>query len=581
MGFIKKIKNLVQIKRLRINFKNLNTYDSLKDYERFVPEKISLKIAIVYTLFGGLWILLSDRLLRFVANEASEITSLQTYKGWVYVAITALMLYLIINNELKQSKHWLGKLIKSYEELDIAHEKLKKIEAQLYNQEDISERKKYEEMIHQLAYYDSLTKLPNRSNLYDRLDIIIKLSHFQKKKFAILFMDLDNFKSVNDVYGHNIGDKLLKAVVKTLEMNIGKDDIFARLGGDEFVILLTNIDDYDTITSYAGRILKTLNQPITIDDREFYFSASIGIAIYPDNGFDRQTLLKNADSAMNCAKKSGKNSYMIHTKEIDDKNIDRIEMENSLRKAIDNNELQIYYQPQIDINTGEIITAEALLRWVHPIKGIISPLKFIKLAEDTGLIIPIGEWVIREVCKQVNIWKEKKYPLRKVAINLSAKQFERDSLVQTFENILNETKTDPSWLEVEITETEAMKDFRHITSILGDLKHMGMSVSLDDFGTGYSSLNYLRQFPIDNVKIDKCFLEDIEQESIEAAIINAVINISEKMKIDVVAEGVETFEQLNVLKSMGCHIIQGYLFSKPLPSHEFEKLLEHKNIHMN
>ncbi|MDP4092023.1 MAG: EAL domain-containing protein [Bacillota bacterium] len=445
---------------------------------------------------------------------------------------------------------------------------------------DITDRKKAEEKIQVMAFYDSLTGLPNRTLFSDRLNVSLNQARRYGYKGALLFLDLDNFKTINDTLGHASGDILLKYIGELIKSCIRESDTIARLSGDEFVILQQKITSVDEAKLISQRIVQQLQQPVVLDGCEFYITASIGITVYPDDGDDQQTLLKNADTAMYHAKELGKNNYQVFSESLNVRYQERYEMEGSLRHAIVRDELDIHYQPQVDINTGKIVSLEALLRWNHPKLGMIPPAKFIPIAEETGLIIPIGEWVLRKACKKVKDWQDQGYGRVNISVNLSVKQFYQCDIVSTIKDVLKETDLEPKFLELEITESIAIQDLESVVRSLNTLKAMGIKVSLDDFGTGYSSLNYLKRIPIDMLKIDKAFINDIGKDNNQEAITKAVIAIAHVMDISVIAEGVETREQFEFLSNNDCDIVQGYLLSKPLPEKEVENLVKLGTIYM-
>lgn len=446
------------------------------------------------------------------------------------------------------------------------------------SQTDITERKKAEKEIHTLAYYDSLTGLPNRALLMDRLNMALAQARRSMQMAALLYLDLDGFKTINDTQGHMYGDELLKSVGDRMKKCVRECDTVARLGGDEFIILQPQIKNVNDVTAAASRILKLLQEPWVLNKHEFYITASIGITIFPGDGEDAQTLLKNADTAMYRAKELGRNNYQLYVQNMNMRMVEKLEMESSLRRAIERKEFVIHYQPQVDLANERIIGVEALVRWIHPEQGIVSPMKFIPLAEETGLIIPIGEWVLRTACEQNMVWQKSGLPPMCVAVNLSVRQFQQQNLVETIEKVLEETGMAPELLELEITESIAMQDIDYAVSILQRIKDMGIKVSLDDFGTGYSSLSYLKRLPINTLKIDKYFVYDITANSNEEAIAKAVIALAHNMRLTVTAEGVETERQLDFLKEQGCDKAQGYLFSKPLPAGEFESMMAEKLV---
>lgn len=438
---------------------------------------------------------------------------------------------------------------------------------------DITERQCYEETIWHQAFHDSLTGLPNRLLLKDRLSLAMAHAKRNKQMLAILFLDLDQFKLINDTLGHDVGDKLLQGIAKRLKDSVREDDTVARLGGDEFTLLLPGLLEIGDSAIVADKILKAIRKPLIVYDHELYITASIGVVLYPNDGEDVETLIKNADTAMYRAKDKGRNNYQLYTPNMNAKAFERLALENSLRRALENKEFIVYYQPKLNIDTKEIIGMEALIRWNHPTRGLVPPGEFIPIAEDTGLIVPIGEWVLRTACAQNKAWQDAGFPPVRVAVNLSARQFQLQNLVEIVAQILEETGLDPKWLELEITESIAMQNAEFTVNMLNGLKDMGIQLSIDDFGTGYSSLSYLKRFPINKLKIDKSFVREIGTDHNNAAIASTVIVLGQSLKLGVIAEGVENEEQYQFLKEHQCDEMQGFLFGKPMPPQEFETLL--------
>lgn len=430
----------------------------------------------------------------------------------------------------------------------------------------------------QLAHYDSLTGLPNRILFNDLLNAALARAKRHNGKLALFFIDLDRFKNINDALGHHIGDEVIKKVGQQFKKNLRTEDILARLGGDEFILLIEEFKDQQQLIPIIDRLLHTVDEAIIIEDREFFVSTSIGIAIYPKDGTTLEALQKSADMAMYQAKKTGGNSFRFYTAEMDMKARKIVELETNLRKAIANNEFCLFYQPKYKLPDKKISGVEALLRWIHPTIGIISPSDFIQLAEETGLIITIGEWVLREACRQIKTWHLAGYPLLNMAVNLSAVQFRHPNLVNIIAKILEETQLAPEYLELEITESTIMGDTEGAIAKLNALKKMGITLSLDDFGTGYSSISHLQQFPLHTLKIDRMFLEEVPENVKSMSIIGAVILLAHSMQLQVVAEGVETVEQLNYLISVGCDTAQGYLFSKPVPAQKITALFDQTSL---
>ncbi len=429
-----------------------------------------------------------------------------------------------------------------------------------------------EQQIKHLAYHDTLTGLPNRMLFHDRLQQALNQAVREGHIMGVMFLDLDRFKIINDTLGHDVGDELLKAVSQRLVNCIRQGDTVVRLGGDEFTIILPVIAKAEDAALVAQKILTTLAEPFPLNHQELHITSSIGISLYPDDGTNTQTLIKNADIAMYRAKDLGKNNCQFYTADMNSRAMESITLENALRHALERDELLLHYQPQIDIRSGRIVGVEALVRWQHPEFGLVPPARFIPLAEETDLIIPIGEWVLRTACEQGRRWREQGLPVWRMGVNLSARQFRHKNLLEPIFRILRESGFDPHHLELEITESLLMQGADKTIGILEELDKAGIRLSLDDFGTGYSSLSYLKRFPIDTVKIDRSFVRDIHTDPNDAAITSAIIAMAHSLKLSVIAEGVETQEQLAFLRERECDEYQGYLFSKPLVAEEVERL---------
>jgi len=675
--------------------KKHNIESSLND--NVVLKRMAIEVSIIYALIGGIWILISDRFLHALIESKSLILKAQIIKGWFFVFISAIIIYLLINGFTKKSKSWSEKLKENYEEIQSTYEQLiaaeEELRAQydelhekqaiiekseeryklavdgsndaiweidlitkeffcsdkftdisgydknciitirdliklivsedrriaindfnnhingktLYYQSklkikfngggykwvlirgmclrnkkgigtkisgsltDISGQKDFEEKINRLKYYDILTDIPNRELFINTLENEIIEAKDKDLKIAVLFIDLDNFKEINDTLGHEYGDKLLRNVAISFRDSIRDGDLVSRVGGDEFFILMKNIKNYDQISSFCEKLLSLLNCEISVDDKHVYTSASIGITVYPDDGVRSSSLLKNADTAMYSAKYNGKSKYSFFNKDMRDVVVRRVAIEKGLRLALQNDELEIHYQPQVDIIKNKIKGFEALLRWNSSELGRISPDEFIPVAEQSGLIIPMGDWLIKAVYLQNNFWKSKGYIYDTIAINLSAIQLENEKFEETLKNLISETNINPKFVELEITESILMKDFEKSIKLLTEIRNLGINIALDDFGTGYSSLSYLKQLPINTLKIDKSFIDNIVTNEREKAIVDGIIQLAQKIGLDVVAEGAETKEQIRILQEMGCNQIQGYYFSKPLPASEIEE----------
>ncbi len=429
---------------------------------------------------------------------------------------------------------------------------------------DITKRIEMEEEIRYLAYYDSLTDLPNRILLDDILKEEIKKSRESGKKLAVLYLDLDRFKTVNDSLGHSYGDSLLRDVAERLKRSVPEGAIVSRQGGDEFTIILPNLEGEEEVARLIEKLVISFAEPFSLNENEVYIKTSIGISLYPEDGDTAEVLIKNADAAMYKSKEKSGTHYHFFKSEMGDRNYNNIMLENALYKALENDELVIYYQPQIDSRTGKMIGAEALLRWNHPVRGMISPLDFIPLAEESGLIVPIGEWVLRKACNQLSTWHAQGFSEMTVSVNLSSRQFEEDNLIAMIDNILVETGLAPEYLHIELTENQIFKNTLVTIEKMRELKRLGVKIALDDFGTGYSSLGYLKNFPIDTMKIDRSFMFDIVKDNHNAAITSTIITLAENLGLNVIAEGVETEEQLAFLTARNCFIMQGYYYSRPV-----------------
>jgi len=438
---------------------------------------------------------------------------------------------------------------------------------------DITERKRYLEQLEYQANHDALTNLPNFNLLTDRIRQALLLSLRHSTEVAVFFIDLDNFKFINDSLGHDIGDLLLKKVAERLAGCVRTSDTVARQGGDEFAVIISEPAVADHAINIAGKILKAVAEPLRIDEHELFITCSIGISISPRDGGDVQTLLKHADVAMYRAKEQGRNSFQFFAFEMNARSLARVNMEKHLRRALENDELLVYYQPKVSLRSGRITGMEALVRWQSPELGMVSPDLFIPLAEETGLIDPIGDWVMRTACAQNKAWQEAGLRPLTVAVNLSARQFMQHNITSQIGLVLRETGLDPSFLEIEITESMVMQDVERVTAILKELKGMGIWLTMDDFGTGYSSLSYLKRFPFDKLKIDQAFVRGVTCDPENAAIVRAVIAMAHSLHLKVIAEGAETEGQLSYLRSHDCDEMQGFYFSRPVPALEFEYLL--------
>jgi len=437
------------------------------------------------------------------------------------------------------------------------------------------ERKRYQVQLEHQANYDSLTGLPNRTLLHDRLKQAVYAQR-TPRNIAVVFMDLDHFKFVNDSLGHSVGDKLLKAMGDRLRGTLREGDTVGRVGGDEFVLILADQNNEEVIFRAMQRISAKVAEPITVEGKELYVTCSAGISLYPQDGPDVDTLLKNADAAMYRAKEHGRSNFQFYTSEMNDRVNERLALEGALRRALERQEFLLHYQQKVDLRSGSIIGAEALVRWMHPEWGLVRPARFISLAEETGLIVPLGEWVLREACRQTRAWLDQGLEPGAVSVNLSARQFRQQDLVRMVSRILEETRLDPAHLEMELTESMVMHNVDSAIATLQGLKSLGVRLSVDDFGTGYSSLSYLKDLPIDALKIDRSFVRDIGggAETGEGVLAQAIISLGHNLHLKVVAEGVETDAQVRFLRRHACDEVQGFLYGEPVAPEAHARLLD-------
>jgi diguanylate cyclase (GGDEF)-like protein/PAS domain S-box-containing protein len=430
--------------------------------------------------------------------------------------------------------------------------------------EDITERRLYQVRIEHQANYDTLTGLANRSLLQDRLQQALLTAASSGRRIAVAFVDLDRFKFINDSLGHHVGDELLKSVAVRLKSCVRECDTVARLGGDEFVLLINGHTGPESVRQLMDRILAAVAQPWVTEHGEFLVSCSIGVALHPDDGEDALTLLKHADTAMYRAKDNGRNNFQFFTRELNALMTEQLELETHLRRALERNQFVLRYQPRVNLATGQVVGAEALLRWRIPQRGTISPGRFIALAEETGLIVPIGKWVLQTACAQNKAWQDAGIAPIVVSVNVSARQFRQESLVQTVAEVLQSTGLEPRYLELELTESMVMHDAPQLVAMLDELKELGVKIAVDDFGTGYSSLSYLKRFPVDRLKVDRSFVEHMTTEADDATIVRAIIALGHNLGLKVVAEGVETPQQARALRAYQCDEAQGFLFARAI-----------------
>ena len=442
---------------------------------------------------------------------------------------------------------------------------------------DISDRKRAEEQIEFHAYHDVLTGLPNRKLFTDRLRHSLTRAKRSGRPLAVMFIDIDHFKSINDTLGHTAGDDLLLEMARRLRACVREEDTVSRLGGDEFTIILSELRNPEDAAGVAEKVLEAAQVPLTIGSMPIVVTASIGISLYPEDGGDPESLTRNADSAMYRAKEAGRNNYQLCTDEMKNRALDRLSVESRLRSAVRDGQLLLAYQPQINLVTGRTIGVEALVRWNDPERGLMEPSDFIPVAEESRLIVPVGEWVLRTACRQARQWQNGDGPVR-MAVNLSARQFQQQDLVEMVRSAISDADLDPSCLELEITETTAMQNAEVTVEVMRSLRELGVGISIDDFGMGYSSLNYLRRFPITGVKIDRAFLADVTSNDGDAAIVSAVIGMARNLRLRVTAEGVETAEQYAFLRSRECDEAQGFYLGRPVFAGEMTRHLAEQTV---
>jgi len=442
-------------------------------------------------------------------------------------------------------------------------------------EQSIEQRKQAQERIRYLAYHDALTGLPNRTFLEDRLATTLAQARRKGRTLALLYLDLDRFKRVNEAIGHTLGDHVLQSLAERLTAIVRDADTVARVGGDEFTILLPKTARVQDAIDVADRVLEGLRQPLLIERRELRATASMGIAVYPNDAEEADTLMRNAAIAMYRTKEQGGDSYQLYTPAMNAAVADPLALESDLRRALEREELVVYYQPQVSIANGQIVGVEALVRWQHPERGLVLPADFIPLAEETGLIISLGEWVLRTACAQAKAWQDAGLPPVRVAVNISGRQFQDRALGALVDQVLKETGLRPQYLQLEVTEGVTMRDMDFTIEMLSGLKEMGVQIAIDDFGSGHSSLNYLKRLPIDDVKIDKSFVKDLATDPNDGAIVRSIIAMTHELNLKVVAEGVETQQQLSFLQDRRCDVAQGMLFSEPVPAEALENTVKH------
>ncbi len=547
----------------------------LNDKDMLKPRQVSFRIAVIYMIAGSLWILLSDKLLNLIAIDKEAAMDVSIVKGWIFVIATGLLVYSLVKSAMVRQKTAEDKLYDNYQKIidtnmELASAYYNAAESQnelrmnydklMENQRRLEQSEK--ELEHQV-YHDQITGVRNRLALIRHIDEITGSK--SSSRIAVMIVDIDNFKYINDTLGHSFGDKMLVKVCSHLEELVGEGANVYRFGGDGFVVVYEGFEDTVQAEKLAVRLLKGFKAPIEIGDSSLYITISIGVALYPEQGTDLEELLKNADIALYKAKGTGKNRIVFYNKPMDEAISERLYIEKHLRTALDNNEFELYYQPQLDIASNTTTGFEALIRWKSPELGIVPPLKFIGIAEDTHMILPIGEWVLRKACMYLKELHKKGYDKLTMSVNISMIQLIQEDFAEIVLDALEKSELDPKYLELEITESVLMESFEIMESKLNALCQKGLRFALDDFGKGYSSLNYLSQLPISTLKIDKSFIDTIGTGKKQESMTRLIIKLGGSMGLNVVAEGVETGGQLDYLAKSKCDRIQGYLFSKPMP----------------
>lgn len=571
------MKKNIELNDIRSYGKVMDMDKYLNSIKNFNPYLEAIKISALYISIGMIWILFSDSIVNEFISSKELITKIQLYKGWFYVVLTGLFICYIIYMRMKIIKNVIDTTYRSYDELNITYEALATTEEKLRTQYEklqtsVQQKKFMEKEIYTLAYFDSLTGLSNKTKLSLDFKKLILDNYNMNQKFVVLYLDIDDFKYVNNTLGHNVGDKLLIKFSKFLKKKVHPNSIIARISSDEFVIVLVNIEQEDQVTPIVNDLLKSIRSMWAIDNHEIYISASIGGAIYPDNGKELDTLLRNADEAMFYSKQNGKNQYCLYSNVVEENITKYMNMVTDIRYAISKDEFKLYYQPIVDLQTENIIGVEALIRWYKPSIGFISPNEFIPIAERSGLIVDIEKWVLETSFKQKKEWELKGYEL-KMSVNISPKCLKGDTFISDIERHIERYNINKKEIQLEITETAAMNNIEEVINIINRLRTLDIKIALDDFGTGYSSLTYLRKLPVDVLKMDKAFIDNIKDNNKNNFIVQSVINLAHNLNMQLVAEGIEVKKQVEYLKNSKCDLGQGYYFSRPLPSEDIDKLL--------
>ena len=511
--------------------------------------------------------LISDHIIIFLITCLSTIL--------LALLIAALISVLKLKKKLSASKQEIERINAEYKQLKQTHKDTLSSYYALNSRYE--ELYRTNENIKKLAYTDYLTELPNRTALVEMLDNIM-MTLRKDEIIGLMDIDIDNFKIINDTLGHSYGDELLIDIAHRIKQVLDENDYLARFGGDEFIILTQNLKDMAAYEEKIKRIINVFSYPFILSTKEYFVTVSIGVAFAPKDGKTSQALIKNVDSAMYMAKANGKNTCVYFEQSYNQMLTDKIELLSELRRAIENNEFVLYYQAQMDIINKKIIGFEALIRWNHPTKGLLHPVDFIYLAEESGMIVPIGEWALKAACRQLKEWTDMGYTNITMAVNLSARQFKDEDFVRMVCETVEETGIDPTRLELEITESVALENFEYTIEVIKKLNKIGVKFSLDDFGTGFSAMNYLKRLPISNVKIDKSFLDTVLEDATDQKIIQSIINLANNLNLQVIAEGVELLEHERLLKELNCNVAQGYLYSKPVPKDKAERLLNNRDF---
>lgn len=532
-------------------------YNKLHTNPKVHPSISAFRIAATFGAVGVLWIAFSSRVIYMLTDNIHTILLIELYKGWFFVFLSAVIIFFLVRKILIRHETTKLKLQKNLLDLKTTHTELIKLKEELST----------------LAYTDTLTNMPNKISFENNIGRLISFHEQENIRFAFLYLDIDNFKNINDIMGHTAGDLFLKEFGSILQQSINDKDLVARLNGDEFAIIIYDTYNNEKIYATLETLFERLRKPWTINGHEFFVTFSIGITIFPDDGNTTSVLMRNADTAMFSVKKATKDSYSFYSKEIMEQNLRKIDMINSLRKAVVKKEFKLLYQPIKHLGTNQLIGVEALIRWHHPYKGIISPMEFIPLAEESGLISEIDKWVLETAFCQKREWDEKGLGNLRMNINISGHSLKREGLVEDIKGLLHKTGVIPSDIMIEVTETVLIENIETSVEILKRIKNMGIKIALDDFGTGYSSLTYLEKLPIDNVKLDRSFVKEIVKQNHVNIIVENIIRLTHDLLLEITAEGIENLEQIDYLKTHLCDYGQGYLFSQPVDNQKIEGML--------